>query len=84
MARGTLAVGLGRPVACRPQTVPECCVSRLLDVISLLMLVIALAMMCAGVYVMGNRDDVWALFLLVAGIVLLRGSIDLLRPRSAG
>jgi hypothetical protein len=58
--------------------------SRLLDVLALLMLVLAVTALCAGVYVMSNRDDIGALFLLAAGVVLLRSCVDLLRPRSAG
>jgi hypothetical protein len=58
--------------------------TRLLDVLAILMLVLAVAALCGGVYVMGNRDDLGAMFLLIAGTVLLRSSVDLLRPRSAG
>jgi hypothetical protein len=58
--------------------------SRLLDILALLMLMLAVTALCAGVFVMGGRDDIGALFLLVAGVVLLRSCVDLLRPRSAG
>ncbi len=57
---------------------------RLLDVLALVMLVLAVSALCGGVWVMGNRDDLGAVFLLAVGVALLRSSIDLLRPRSAG
>lgn len=57
---------------------------RLLDVLAILMLVLAVAALCGGVWAMGSRDDLGALFLLAAGVILLRSSVDLLRPRSAG
>ena len=56
--------------------------ARLLDVLAILMLVLAAAALCGGIYVMGSRDDLGALFLLIAGVVLLRSSVDLLRPRN--
>ncbi len=58
--------------------------ARLLDVLSILMLVLAICSLAAGIYVMGNRDDVSAFFLLVVGVVLVRAAVDLLRPRSTG
>ena len=58
--------------------------SRLLDILALVLLVLAVTALCAGVYVMGSRDDIAALFLLATGVVLLRSCVDLLRPRSAG
>lgn len=58
--------------------------SWLLDFLALLMLALALSALAGGVYVMGSRDDITAIFLLATGVVLLRSSVDLLRPRSAG
>ena len=58
--------------------------ARLLDVFALLMLVLAVVALSGGIYVMGSRDDIGAMFLLLAGVVLLRSAVDLLRPRSLG
>lgn len=58
--------------------------SRVLDILGLVLLAIAIGVLTLGIYIMGNRDDVGALFCLATGVVLLRSSIDLLRPRSAG
>lgn len=57
---------------------------RLLDVLAIVLLVLAAAALVLGVYVMSNRDDVAALLSVAVGFVLLRSSVDLLRPRSAG
>jgi hypothetical protein len=57
---------------------------RVLDILALVLLVIAVAVLVLGIYVMGNRDDIGALFCFACGAVLLRSSVDMLRPRSAG
>jgi hypothetical protein len=57
---------------------------RLLDVLAIVLLVLAAVALVAGVYVMSTRDDVAALLSVACGFVLLRSSVDLLRPRSAG
>jgi len=57
---------------------------RLLDVLAIVLLVLAIAALVFGVYVMSNRDDIAALLSVAVGFVLLRSSVDLLRPRSAG
>ncbi|PIE05601.1 MAG: hypothetical protein CSA75_03895 [Sorangium cellulosum] len=56
----------------------------LLDILAILLLLLAIVVLVFGVYVMGNRDDIGALFCFACGAVLLRSSVDLLRPRSAG
>lgn len=57
---------------------------RVLDILALVLLFIAISVLVLGLYVMGNRDDVGALFCFACGAVVLRASVDLLRPRSAG
>jgi len=57
---------------------------RLLDVLAILLMTLAIAALVYGVYVMGQRDDITALLSVAVGFVLLRSSVDLLRPRSAG
>lgn len=57
---------------------------RLLDVLAISVLSFGIAALVGGVYWMSNREDVTALFSLLAGTVLLRSSVDLLRPRSVG
>lgn len=57
---------------------------RLLDVLAIVLLVLATAALVLGVYIMSSRDDVAALLSVAVGFVLLRTSVDLLRPRSAG
>ncbi len=57
---------------------------RLLDVLAIVLLVLAAVALVTGVYVMSTRDDVAALLSVGCGFVLLRSSVDLLRPRSAG
>lgn len=57
---------------------------RMLDILALVLLSIAIGVLVLGIYVMGNRDDIAALFCFACGAVLLRSSVDLLRPRSAG
>jgi NADH:ubiquinone oxidoreductase subunit D len=58
--------------------------SRVLDILALALLALAVGVLTLGIYIMGSRDDVGALFCMATGVVLLRSSVDLLRPRSAG
>ncbi len=58
--------------------------ARVLDILALFLLLIAVFVLLFGIYVMGNRDDIGALFCFACGAVLLRSAVDLLRPRSAG
>lgn len=57
---------------------------RALDILALVLLSTAIGALVLGIYVMGNRDDIAALFCFACGAVLLRSAVDLLRPRSAG
>jgi len=55
-----------------------------LDILALLLFVAAIGAFVAAVYVLCGRDDVAAIFYFACGAVLLRSSVDLLRPRSTG
>jgi len=63
---------------------PKRTMGSVLDILALVLLVVAIGAFVLGIYVMGNRDDIGALFCFACGAVLLRSSVDLLRPRSAG
>ncbi|MDX2050833.1 MAG: hypothetical protein SFV15_00485 [Polyangiaceae bacterium] len=54
--------------------------SRLIDALSVLLVLLALAAFAAGVYSLGAAQDVRALYLLVIGALALRSATDLLRP----
>ncbi|HNS95631.1 MAG TPA: hypothetical protein PKL73_01685 [Polyangiaceae bacterium] len=57
---------------------------RVLDIVALVLLVMAVGVLVFGIYVLGHRDDLSAIYCFACGAVLLRSSVDLLRPRSAG
>jgi hypothetical protein len=57
-------------------------VSKAVDVLSVLLLVLAVLAFVAGIYALGNREDVRALYFLVVGALCLRSSTEMLRPRS--
>jgi hypothetical protein len=57
---------------------------RLLDILALTILVLGVGILVLGIHIMGNHDDIAALFCFACGAVLLRSAVDLLRPRSAG
>lgn len=56
--------------------------SRAIDVFSIVLLVAAITAFGFGVVALSNREDFKALYLLVVGGLALRGSTELLRPRS--
>ncbi len=55
--------------------------SRLVDVLSLVLLLAAAAAFILGVRALGERDDLRALYQLAVGGLALKASVDLLRPR---
>lgn len=57
-------------------------VSRAVDVLSVLLLVLAIVAFAAGIYALGDRQDLRALYFLVVGALCLRSSTEILRPRS--
>ncbi|HEY6723001.1 MAG TPA: hypothetical protein VI197_03190 [Polyangiaceae bacterium] len=56
--------------------------SKAVDVLSVLLLVLAVVAFVAGIYALGNREDVRALYFLIVGALCLRSSTEMLRPRS--
>lgn len=80
MARGCGKIRPRTPTGFHPKRT----MGSVLDILALVLLVVAIGAFVLGIYVMGNRDDIAALFCFACGAVLLRSSVDLLRPRSAG
>ena len=54
--------------------------SRLIDVLSVALLVAAGLAFCQGVICLADRNDLLALYWLLVGGLLLRSSTELLRP----
>jgi hypothetical protein len=57
---------------------------RIVDVLSILLLVGAAVAFTLGVRALGDERDLACLYWLVAGALLLRSSTDLLRPKPEG
>jgi hypothetical protein len=57
-------------------------VARALDVVSGLLVVAAGVAFSYGVYALGQRRDLVALYLLVVGGLCLKAATELLRPKS--
>lgn len=55
--------------------------SRALDVFAILLLVSAAFAFAVGIRLLGERDDLRALYLLIVGALSLRASTEILRPR---
>jgi len=56
---------------------------KVLDALSIVLLVAAIAAFGAGIYALGDRKDLGALYWLVVGALTLRSATELLRPRSS-
>jgi hypothetical protein len=56
--------------------------SRLVDALSIVLLVAATAAFVLGVHALGDERDLVALYWLVVGGLSLRSATDMLRPRS--
>ena len=56
---------------------------KFLDVLSIALLVAAIFAFGAGIYALGDRKDLAALYWLIVGALTLRSSTELLRPRSS-
>jgi len=54
---------------------------RIADVISVLLLLGAIAAFAAGLFALGERRDLAALYWLVVGAFALRAATNLLRPK---
>jgi hypothetical protein len=59
-------------------------VSRVIDVLAIVLLAIAGGAFAFGISAIGDHQDFRALYLLVIGGLALRSSTEILRPRSAG
>jgi hypothetical protein len=59
-------------------------VRRLVDGLSILLLVLSALAFAWGVRALGDEKDLAALYWLVAAALLLRSSTDLLRPKPEG
>ena len=57
--------------------------SKILDALSILLVFGACLAFAAGVYSLGERRDLVALYWLAIGGLVLRAAIELLRPRSS-
>jgi len=57
--------------------------SKLVDVLSILLVLGAALAFCLGVAALGARRDLVALYWLVIGGLVLRAAVELLRPRSS-
>lgn len=57
--------------------------ARVVDLVSVLLLVGAALAFAVGVHALGDRRDLDALYWLVVGALTLRSSTDLLRPKGA-
>jgi hypothetical protein len=56
-------------------------VPRFIDVITVVLLVASAAAFAAGIYALGERRDLAALYWLVVGALVLRSATDMLRPK---
>jgi hypothetical protein len=58
--------------------------ATVVDALSVIPFALAAAAFSLGMLALGDERDLAALYFLVVGVVLLRASTDLLRPRSEG
>jgi hypothetical protein len=56
--------------------------SRAVDALAILLLVMASSSFGFGLYALGHQEDFRALYLLAIGALALRASTEILRPRS--
>jgi hypothetical protein len=56
---------------------------RIANAVNLALFVCACAAFGAGIYALGDRKDLQALYYLLLGGLALKGAVDMLRPRSA-
>jgi hypothetical protein len=57
-------------------------VVKIIDVATIALLIASAAAFAAGVYALGDRRDLNALYWLVVGALVLRAATDMLRPKS--
>lgn len=56
--------------------------SRAVDLLSVLLLMMAVVAFAAGIYALGDREDLRALYFLVVGALCLRSATEMLKPRA--
>jgi len=59
-------------------------VTRLVNLVNVALFVVACASFMLGLYALGDRRDLQAIYFLIVGGVALRAATDMLRPRSPG
>lgn len=57
--------------------------ARLANAVNVVLFVVACVAFGLGIYALGNRKDLQALYYLLLGGLALKGAVDMLRPRSA-
>ncbi|MCA9596914.1 MAG: hypothetical protein KC776_26550 [Myxococcales bacterium] len=55
---------------------------KIIDVATIALLLASAGAFAAGVYALGDRHDLAALYWLVVGALVLRAATDMLRPKS--
>lgn len=56
--------------------------SKAVDILSVLLLLVATVAFAAGIFALGEREDLRALYFLVLGALCLKAATEMLRPRS--
>lgn len=76
---------MGTGFAGAPATLAVCSdaerMAKVVDILSIVLLLAAISSFAVGVHLLGQERDVQALYLLVVGGLLLKSSIDMLRPK---
>jgi hypothetical protein len=57
--------------------------ARAVDLLSVLLLLLAACAFSAGIYSLGQEQDLGALYFLIVGALLLRAATEILRPKSS-
>ncbi|MEZ4372253.1 MAG: hypothetical protein R3B07_15585 [Polyangiaceae bacterium] len=55
--------------------------SRAVDLLSIILMVLAIAAFGVGVHALGKRADLEALYWLVVGALVLKAATDMVRPK---
>jgi hypothetical protein len=58
--------------------------SRIANAVNLLLFVAACASFALGLYALGDRRDLQAIYWLIVGGISLKAATDMLRPRAPG
>lgn len=57
--------------------------SKAVDILSVFLLLVAAIAFAAGIFALGEREDLRALYFLVLGALCLKSATEVLRPRSS-